>query len=65
MRTQTPRSPKCRTAREIDVAVRSIVEAAHDKAHAILTRHKAKLERGAALLPQKETLTEGELKALT
>ena len=60
-----PREYSEQTAREIDVAVRSIVEAAHDKAHAILTRDKAKLERGAALLLQKETLTEGELKALT
>jgi cell division protease FtsH len=61
----SPREYSEQTAREIDVAVRSIVEAAHDKAHAILTRDKAKLERGAALLLQKETLTEGELKALT
>jgi cell division protease FtsH len=60
-----PREYSEQTAREIDVAVRSIVEAAHDKAHAILTRDKAKLERGAALLLQKETLTEGELKELT
>jgi cell division protease FtsH len=61
----SPREYSEQTAREIDVAVRSIVEAAHDKAHAILTRDKAKLERGAALLLQKETLTEGELMALT
>jgi len=60
-----PREYSEQTAREIDVAVRSIVEAAHDKAHAILTRDKAKLERGATLLLQKETLTEDELKALT
>jgi cell division protease FtsH len=52
------------TAREIDVAVREIVKAAHDKAHAILTRDRALLERGAALLLQKETLTEAELGAL-
>jgi cell division protease FtsH len=60
-----PREYSEQTAREIDVAVRDIVSAAHDKAHAILMRDKAKLERGAALLLRKETLTEDELKALT
>lgn len=65
MQVPAPREYSEQTAREIDVAVREIVKAAHDKAHAILTRDKAKLERGAALLLQKETLTEGELKALT
>jgi cell division protease FtsH len=59
-----PREYSEQTAREIDVAVREIVGAAHDKAHAILTRDKALLERGAALLLQKETLAEAELGAL-
>jgi len=57
-----PREYSEQTAREIDVAVRAIVMAAHDKAHAILVRDKALLERGAALLLQKETLTEDELR---
>ncbi|MDH3321230.1 MAG: cell division protein FtsH, partial [Betaproteobacteria bacterium] len=56
-----PRAYSEQTAREIDVAVREIVGAAHDKALAILTRDKPLLERGAALLLQKETLTEDEL----
>jgi cell division protease FtsH len=61
----SPREYSEQTAREIDVAVREIVKAAHDKAHAILTRDKARLARGAALLLQKETLTEEELARLT
>jgi cell division protease FtsH len=52
------------TAREIDVAVREIVAAAHAKARAILERDRAILERGAKLLLEKETLAEAELAAL-
>jgi cell division protease FtsH len=61
MQVPSPREYSEQTAREIDVAVREIVKAAHDKAHALLTRDKALLERGAALLLQKETLAEAEL----
>jgi len=49
------------TAREIDIAVREIVEAAYDKALAILRRERAVLERGATQLLEKETLAEAEL----
>jgi len=49
------------TAREIDVAVRGIVEAAYDKALGILKRERAVLERGATELLEKETLAEAEL----
>ena len=52
------------TAREIDVAVRDIVSAAHEKALAILRREKSTLERGALLLLEKETLVEADLAAL-
>jgi len=52
------------TAREIDVAVRDIVSAAHDKALAILRREKSTLERGARLLLEKETLAQADLVAL-
>ncbi len=52
------------TAREIDVAVRDIVSAAHEKALAILRREKSTLERGALLLLEKETLAEADLAAL-
>jgi cell division protease FtsH len=49
------------TAREIDIAVREIVEAAYDKALEILRRERAVLERGATELLEKETLAEPEL----
>jgi cell division protease FtsH len=52
------------TAREIDRNVRTIIEAAYQKAVDTLTRHRDRLERGARLLMEKETLTEGDLKAL-
>jgi cell division protease FtsH len=59
-----PREYSEQTAREIDVAVREIIRAAHDKALAVLQRDKALLERGAKLLLEKETLVEAELAAL-
>ncbi len=52
------------TAREIDCAVREILDAAFDKAKAILTRRRADLESGAAALLERETLTEDELVAV-
>jgi cell division protease FtsH len=51
------------TAREIDCAVRDILDAAYAKASEILTRRRVDLERGAAALLETETLTEAELKA--
>ena len=56
-----PREFSEETAREIDIAVREIVKAAYDKALAILARERATLERGAARLLEKETLTEADL----
>ncbi|TMI16658.1 MAG: ATP-dependent zinc metalloprotease FtsH, partial [Betaproteobacteria bacterium] len=52
------------TAREIDIAVRDIVEAVYEKAKAILTRERAALERWAQKLLEKETLGESELAEL-
>jgi cell division protease FtsH len=49
------------TAREIDVAVRGIVERAYAKAAGILRRHRAALETWAQKLLEKETLAESEL----
>jgi cell division protease FtsH len=49
------------TAREIDIAVRDIVDAVYEKAKAILTRERAALERWAQKLLEKETLGEDEL----
>jgi len=52
------------TAREIDVAVRAIVDAAYEKALAILKRHRGALEAWAKKLLEKETLVEAELAEL-
>jgi cell division protease FtsH len=52
------------TAREIDTAVKDIVDRAFAKAAKILTERRAVLERGAQLLLQKETLTEDDLREL-
>ena len=53
------------TAREIDVAVREIVSRAREKAVSVLRRERSTLERGAALLLEKETLSEADLAALS
>jgi cell division protease FtsH len=52
------------TAREIDVAVRDIVERVYRKARDILAREKATLERWAERLLEKETLGDGDLAEL-
>ena len=52
------------TAREIDAAVKGLVDSAFAKAVRILTDKRAVLERGAQQLLQKETLNEDDLKAL-
>src|SRR5262245_49135388 len=52
------------TAREIDVAVRQIVDATYQKALVILRRERAALERWAQKLLEKETLGEVELEEL-
>ncbi|MSR47587.1 MAG: ATP-dependent metallopeptidase FtsH/Yme1/Tma family protein [Planctomycetes bacterium] len=58
-----PRSDKSdATAREIDVAVRGLVETAFHRARAVLKRHQAVLIDAAKQLLAKETLVEAELK---
>jgi len=52
------------TAREIDVAVRTIVDDAYQKAVAILRKNRAALESWAQKLLDKETLAESELTQL-
>jgi len=52
------------TAREIDCAVRDILDTAYDKARAVLTERRKDLEKGAAALLEKETLSEDELTAI-
>jgi len=52
------------TEREIDVAVRAIIATASDTAHRILTAHRDALDRGAALLLERETITVEDFDAL-
>ena len=52
------------TAREIDCAVRQIVQAAFENAHHQLTRWRGQLEQGAKLLLAQETLSEQDLKGI-
>jgi cell division protease FtsH len=49
------------TAREIDCAVRDIVETAFRRAREVLARNRGLLEEGSRLLLAKETLSEAEL----
>ncbi len=49
------------TAREIDCAVRDLVDEAYEKAKSVLTSDRAVLERGAGLLLEKETLSGDEI----
>ncbi|WP_034995797.1 ATP-dependent zinc metalloprotease FtsH [Beijerinckia mobilis] len=52
------------TAREIDVAVRDLVQVAAEQAHDILAKRHGDLETGVSLLMQKETLTVEEFPPL-
>jgi cell division protease FtsH len=52
------------TAREIDCAMRELVQAAYARAVATLTLNRDILDRGAAELLARETLSENDLKAL-
>jgi len=49
------------TAREIDTAVRDLVEGAFQRARSLLLQNRELLEAGAARLLEKETLSDGEL----
>jgi cell division protease FtsH len=52
------------TAREIDVAVKKLIDEAYDRAKQLLTQRRSLLEEGAKLLLQKETLTPEDFPAL-
>jgi cell division protease FtsH len=52
------------TAREIDVAVREIVQAAFERARGVLGQNRALLDESARALLAKETLADGELQAV-
>ena len=60
----TERTYSEETAREIDKAVRSLVESMFRRAVALLTERRAMLEAGAEQLLAKETITEKELNQL-
>lgn len=49
------------TAREIDCAVRDIIDQAYDAAEQILSQRRDTLDEGARLLLEKETLSENEI----
>ena len=51
-------------AREIDCAVRDIIAGAAERAGSLLATRRNLLERGAAALLEKETLTVADLQAL-
>ncbi len=52
------------TAREIDIAIRALVESAYARAKDVLTRRRGELDEGTRLLLDKETLTPAEFPAL-
>jgi cell division protease FtsH len=56
-----PRAYSEQTAREIELGVRALTQEALNRAVATLTRNRAALETGAALLIERETLTREEL----
>ncbi len=45
------------TAREVDLAIRHLIEEAYARAKAILTAHRADLDAGAALLLERESIS--------
>lgn len=52
------------TAREVDLAIRALIEDAYTEAKRILQERRPDLDRGAELLLQKETLTPAEFPAI-
>ena len=52
------------TAREIDLAIRALLEDAYSRAKALLEQRRTDLDTGARLLLEKETLTPEEFPAL-
>lgn len=52
------------TAREVDLAIRHLIEEAYARAKAILTAHRADLDAGAALLLERESISPGDFAPL-
>ncbi|MEM7637046.1 MAG: cell division protein FtsH, partial [Pseudomonadota bacterium] len=59
-----PRDYSEATAREVDTAVRSLIDEAYKKAIATLNKRQRDLKKGAHLLLEKETVTPEEFPAL-
>jgi len=60
----TPRDYSEQTAREVDLAVRDLIEGAYGRAKALLTERRADLEAGTKLLLERETITPDDFPAL-
>ena len=60
----TPRDYSETTAREVDLAVRALIDAAYARAKQLLTDRRADLEAGARLLLERETITPEDFPAL-
>ena len=52
------------TAREVDIAVRDLIDAAYERAKKVLTDRRADLEAGTKLLLERETITPDDFPAL-
>ncbi|MGQ7957915.1 ATP-dependent zinc metalloprotease FtsH [Pseudomonas sp. SP16.1] len=52
------------TAREVDLCIKALIDVAYGQAKALLQARRADLERGAALLLERETLTPEDFPAL-
>jgi cell division protease FtsH len=52
------------TAREVDLAVRELIDAAYERAKKVLTERRADLEAGTRLLLERETITPEDFPAL-
>jgi cell division protease FtsH len=64
MMNVTQRDYSEETAREVDVAVRELIDAAYSQAKSILKKRTKDLKKGALLLLEKETLTPEDFPAL-
>ncbi len=60
----TPRDYSEATAREVDLAVRALIDAAYARAKQVLTDRRADLEAGTRLLLERETITPDDFPAL-
>ncbi|MCX7643893.1 MAG: ATP-dependent zinc metalloprotease FtsH [Rhodobacteraceae bacterium] len=60
----TPRDYSEETAREVDLAVRELIDAAYARARELLARRRADLEAGTRLLLERETITPDDFPAL-